>query len=243
MVEDEGVLRVLAALRPLGPLAVVLLLSGCALTGTATAGDATATAISAPASFAVDRSSAPPLPPAAETDVITVVVVGDSITAGTGPTDRADTPGPQSWLNGAWGAPLEFRGGWAVPGATTEQMQAGAAGLAADVLVLLGGTNDLATGVGWPASQEHLLGVVAAVAVGHVVLSAIPPSNSFPAPALDYNAQLAALALQQGWEFVDPWTAVNQAGSFAPGTSPDGVHPTPEVAAQAGGVIRASLLN
>ncbi|WP_369132742.1 SGNH/GDSL hydrolase family protein [Modestobacter sp. I12A-02662] len=235
-------IRVLPALRPLGLLAVLLLLSGCALTGTATAGNAAVPAVPATASPAADRSSAPPLPPATATDVVTVVVVGDSITAGTGPTDRADTPGPQSWQHGFWGAPLEFRGGWAVPGATTEQMRAGAAGLAADVLVLLGGTNDLATGVGWPASQEHLLGVVAAVGEGHVVLSAIPPSDFFPALVLDFNARLTALAQQQGWEFVDPWVAVSQGGAFAPGTSPDGIHPTPEVAAQAGAVIRAAVL-
>jgi acyl-CoA thioesterase-1 len=121
-------------------------------------------------------------------------------------------------------------------------MQAGAAGLAADVLVLMGGTNDLGTGVGWPASQEHLLGIVAAVGEGHVVLSAIPPLDFAPARVLDFNVQLAALAQQQGWEFVDPWVAVSQGGAFAPGTSPDGIHPTPEVAAQAGAVIRAAVL-
>ncbi len=233
--------RVLSALRLLGPLAVVLLLSGCALTGTTVAGNASSASASGLASPVAGPPPTRPLPRAAET-VLTVVLVGDSITAGTGPTDRADTPGPQSWQHGFWGAPLQFAGGWAVPGATTEQMQAGAAGLAGDVLVLMGGTNDLGTGVGWPASQQHLLGIVAGVHVAHVVLSAIPPLDYAPALVLDFNAQLAALAQQQGWEFVDPWVAVSQGGAFAPGTSPDGIHPTPEVAAQAGAVIRAAVL-
>jgi lysophospholipase L1-like esterase len=237
--------RVLSALLPLGPFAVLLLLSGCALTGTAVAENTPARSAPAAstASPAADRPSTPPLPPGAETDVVPVVVVGDSITAGTGPTDRADRPGPQSWQHGFWGAPLEFRGGWAVPGATTEQMRAGAAGLTADVLVLLGGTNDLATGVGWPASQEHLRGVVAAVDVDHVVLSAIPPSDTGPARAVEYNQRLADLSQEQGWEFVDPWVTVSQGGAWVPGTSPDGIHPTPEAAAQAGAVIRVAVLS
>jgi lysophospholipase L1-like esterase len=209
--------RASAVLRPLVLLVAVLLFSGA---GTAAAA----------------------VPLAQLVDVVTVVVVGDSITAGTAPDDRADDPGDQSWLNGAQGAPLDFRGGWAVPGATTQDMQDGAEGLGADVLVLMGGTNDINGDVEWATSEENLLGIVTEVDVDTVVLSAIPPFDRDPAAGLDYNAHLVQLAEQQGWEFVDPWVAFADDGAWAPETSGDGVHPTAEVAEQAGAVIREALL-
>lgn len=175
--------------------------------------------------------------------VTSVVVVGDSITAGAGPADRAENPGALSWLPSAQGSPLDFRGGWAVPGATTSDMLDNVMAYDADVVVVMGGTNDLTRGIDWSVSRANLVAIAGTVAADRVVLSAIPPLDAMPAAVLDYNRRSAELAALQGWDFTDPWTGVSQGGAFAPGTSTDGVHPTAEAAALAGQAIRAALLD
>lgn len=221
-------------------------LTGCAVAGStppAVGGpSSTGPGTVEPRSPVPSRPTGPPTP--GGTPVPTsVVVIGDSITAGAGAGDRAESPGPQSWLPGAQGAPLDFRGGWAVPGATTADMLANVAAYEADVAVVMGGTNDIAGGVDWSVSRANLLEIVARADVGRVVLSAIPPLDSQPAAVLRYNADAAELAAQQGWEFTDPWAGVSQGGAFAPGASPDGVHPSAEVADRAGAALREVLLH
>ena len=56
-----------------------------------------------------------------------------------------------------------------------------------------------------------------------------------------YNAALADLASRNGWTYLDPWGEVDAGGTFTPGASPDGVHPTPAVAAEVGDRIGRSL--
>ena len=171
------------------------------------------------------------------------VAVGDSITSWSPPAPDAGTPSSGSWVPAASAAPVQFGGGWAVPGARTADMLAHVTPYDADVLVLLGGTNDLAHGMPWAESSANLRAIVATAGVPDVVLSAIPPCDLRPEAVLAYNTQLVALAQAEGWTFVDPWTTVSQAGSYRPGTSVDGTHPTLATADQVGRELRRVVLD
>ncbi|MGY1693522.1 SGNH/GDSL hydrolase family protein [Geodermatophilus sp. SYSU D00814] len=172
-------------------------------------------------------------------------VVGDSITAGLdAPVEGTRVRGTGSWVPAADVAPLEFRGGWAVPGARTADMRAGVRPVEADVLVVLAGTNDVLGGVPWERTREDLLAAVAATGVTRVVLLAVPPIDVAPRAREDLNAHLAALAGERGWTSVDPWTDVaTDRGTFTAGASADGVHPTQPVADLVGTRVRTALLD
>jgi hypothetical protein len=116
-------------------------------------------------------------------------------------------------------------------------MLANVANVDADVLVLLGGTNDLARGVPWAETEGNLLGIVASVGPRAALFVAIPPNGADPAGRSAFNARLAALAHQVHWRFIDPWPGVAVNGSWRAGASVEGIHPTPQVAAAAGQVI------
>ncbi len=176
------------------------------------------------------------------------VVVGDLITAGTADVSRPmvgdRVQGDASWLPAAehesgW----DVVAGWAVPGATTGQMLVGVAptNWTADVLVVMGGTNDLTRGVPWEESATALQGIVAAVGAPTVVVVAIAPHDPRPAARCGYNAALADLAGRSGWTYLDPWGRFHAGGAFAPGASEDGTHPTATVAADAGTRIGRAL--
>ena len=235
------------------PLAAAVLaaLLASGLAGCRTAADDTtrgddATAAGATASTAdgpTASSSAPSPSPATVADVLRVAVVGDSITAGTGPNSSFESPGDQSWLIGAAGAPLAFVTGWAVPGTTSAQMRAGVGPMDADVLVLMAGTNDLQLGTPWEETRDQLLGIVDAVGVQRTVLLAVPPLDELPSQRLEFDQHAAELAREQDWTYADPWTEVAVGGSYVPGASSDGVHPTPATAAVAGAAVRQTLLD
>ncbi|NYJ04650.1 SGNH/GDSL hydrolase family protein [Petropleomorpha daqingensis] len=188
-------------------------------------------------------TAAGPAAPTTARKTISFVVVGDSITAGTQAIQGTEVPGTGSWIPGAEGEPLAFGGGWAVPGATTAAMRDGVARSDADAVVVLGGTNDLLQGVPWSVSRENLLAIVRTTGVDDVVLSTIPPCDRVPEQRQQYNDRLRALAADQGWHLVDPWTRADSDGSWVPGASGDGIHPTPEVAGQAGRLIRTAVLD
>ena len=175
--------------------------------------------------------------------VRSMVVVGDSITAGGESIRGPEVDGELSWIRSAVGPQLTFRGGWATGGATTADMRAAAAPMDADVLVLMGGTNDLVLGRPWEQTREDLLAVADTVGVDEVLLSAVPPHDDLPEAAVELNRQLQGLADEQGWQFVDPWTTASEAGTYRPGASLDGVHPTQRVAEEAGVAIREALLD
>jgi hypothetical protein len=117
---------------------------------------------------------------------------------------------------------LELTGGSALPGATTAQMLAGLHRVDADVPVVLAGTDDLQLAVPWEIVRDKLLAIVATAGVPE---------------------RLRALAGEQDWRLVDPWTAVRSDGAWVPGTTIDGIHPTAEVADRAGRAIRAAVLD
>ena len=177
-------------------------------------------------------------PASFSTGVRTYVAVGDSITAGmVQATDSLSAPGATSWLNGETAARLQRVGGWAYPGTTTADMRAGFVRTPADVLVLLAGTNDLARGIPWEVTEANLVAIAAQAGTRNLLLVAIPPSDANPPARTAFNARLAALAGRAQWRFVDPWTGVAVDGAWAPGTTVEGIHPTPEIAAAAGRVI------
>ena len=203
------------------------------------------------ASPAAPTSAAPSSQAPATTDPATprtFVAVGDSITAGA--TDVSQplvgdrVQGDGSWLPAAEQASgLDLVAGWAVPGATTADMLAGVepTDWTADVLVVMAGTNDLARDLPWQESAADIEGVVAAAGAPTVVVVAIAPNDPRPAARNGFNAALADLAGRNGWIYLDPWTEVDAGGAFTPGASPDGVHPTPAVAAEVGDRIGRSL--
>jgi hypothetical protein len=170
------------------------------------------------------------------------VVVGDSITAGGEALAGREVPDGGSWVPAAAGEPLTFGGGWAVPGATTADMRSGVRPVDGDVLVLMGGTNDLAQGVEWAATRDNLLTVTRTLRIDDVLLAAVPPFDPDPEAATTLDERLQALAAEQDWTFVDPWVAVREDGGYAEGASLDGIHPVQQVADDAGRRIRSALL-
>ncbi|MGY1845022.1 SGNH/GDSL hydrolase family protein [Modestobacter sp. SYSU DS0875] len=222
-----------SAARGVGVIAVLaVLLTGC---GPAGGGGS---AEPGPAASSSASAAAPATP-----DSVTVAVVGDSITAGVDPEDSEADPGEESWLLGADAPPLDVGTGWAVPGTTTAQMRDGVTAFDADVLVVMAGTNDLQRDVPWSDTRENLVRLVDEADVEPVVLAAVPPLDSRPADAVAFNGRLADLADAQGWTFIDPWSEFSSEGSYRPGASPDGVHPTPMVAFAVGRAVRDALLS
>ncbi len=178
----------------------------------------------------------------AASEEVALVVVGDSLTAGSVALEDGEVQGERSWIPAAVGDPLALEGGWAVPGATTADMRGGVTRVAGDVLVLMAGTNDLSAGRDWTASRDDLLSITRTLRIDEVVVSSIPPFAPRPEAAVAYNEQLQQLALEQGWTFVDPWAPFSRDGAWAEGATADGVHPTQEVADEAGRTIRAAVL-
>jgi hypothetical protein len=181
-------------------------------------------------------------PGPADSAVHTFVSVGDSITAGSTAVQGIAPPGVGSWIQAAALQPLRYEGAWAVPGATTADMLAGVTPMAADTLILLGGTNDVLHGWDADGSLERLVAVADTVGIDDVVLVAIPPLDPHPAAAVAFNRRLAELAGQQRWRFVDPWEGIGENGVYLAGATTDGVHPVPEAADLVGRRIRAALL-
>lgn len=238
--------RLLRAGLVAGLVIVLAVVTGCAgdrfpnaqgSGGVSAAGKATSTTTDEPGSGSAGTAPSP-------ARSIGFGVVGDSLTVGPGAALGAVPDGSGSWLPAARGAPLEFRGGWALPGARTGDMRAGVGRVDAAVLVVLAGTNDVLEGIPWQVGRRNLLAVVAAAGIDEVVLVAVPPLDQAPFAAAAYAFGLAELAADRGWQYVDPWTADADPGTgrWAPGASLDGIHPTPPVADRAGRVIRAALL-
>ena len=199
------------------------------------AGDPTGAADSTPTPT---TSPAPPPPP------VRLVAVGDSITVAGGdiPTGVFTD---LSWVRYAVGEPVVSAGGWAVSGATTAQMAAGFAPPTGEpyVLVIFGGTNDVGLDLPFSKSAPNLVAIAdRATDAQRVIVTAIPPLTGREAQAARYNADLAALAAQQGWTFVDPMAPVSVDGRWVDGMTHDGIHPTATGAQLIGAGIRAALL-
>ena len=170
----------------------------------------------------------PSTPPAAHS---TFAVVGDSITAGGEVISDARVGGSASWVPAAAEASgLTFVGGWAVPGATTEDALVSVVPDDADVLVVMLGTNDVLRDRPWEESAADLAGIAASAGERLVAVVTIAPSDPVPDARRAYNAQLAQLAVEQGWALVDPWADVESGDRFVAGATTDGTHLTDQAA-------------
>lgn len=184
-----------------------------------------------------------PLPEPTE-GAIRMAAVEDSITAGDSIDLSGGRPGPQSWVSYAVGSDVEFVGGWAEWGATTERMAEALRGpLDADVLVILAGTND----AGWVEHQQigaNLERIAKNAEVGTVLLSSVPPIDSSGGRIVELNAYFERFAAQQGWEWVDAAAGLRSGDGegFAEGMSYDGVHPTEQGARVLGEAIGEAVV-
>ena len=184
-------------------------------------------------------SPSPPPPPP-----VRLVAVGDSITVAGGDIQTGFFT-DLSWVRYAVGEPVVPAGGWAVSGATTAQMAAGFIPPTGDpyVLVIFGGTNDVSLDLPFATSAPNLVAIAErAQDAQRVIVTAIPPLTGREAQAAQYNADLAALAAQQGWTFVDLMAPVSVDGRWVDGMTHDGIHPTAAGAQLIGTGIRQALL-
>ncbi len=209
--------------------AVLLTLAGC--TGE----------VAPPTAARVSEASADP--------PVAAVAVGDSITEMDSPDFDAGQIGQGSWAWWAIGRGVAVLGGWAHAGATTDDMlegvqNAGVGDPHPDVLVLMGGNNDIDWGIPTEDTLDDLVQIAALVHAPRVVLSAVAPEDGLGEETLALDARLAALAQQHGWQYVDPMTDCRDAdGDYRPGTSLDGVHPTEQAAAHIGVALHEALLH
>jgi len=169
-------------------------------------------------------------------------VVGDSITAGGEVISDARVGGSASWVPAAARASgLTFVGGWAVPGATTEDALAAVVPGDADVVVVMAGTNDVMQRRPWEESAANLARIAAAAGERVVAVVTIAPTDLVPEARRSYNARLAELAVERGWVLVDPWTDVESGDRFVAGTTTDGTHLTDAAAQLVGLRLGAQL--
>lgn len=173
---------------------------------------------------------------------VTIVALGDSLTAGYGLADQTQGLVPQleGWLK-ARGADVTIQNA-GVSGDTTAGGLARvgwALGPEADALIVTLGGNDLLRGIDPAASKASLDGIMKeAEARGLPVLLVAmkAPGNFGPEYKAAFDGMYAELAAQYGAVLVDDFfTGLRAAGadpsdpaSLAAYMQPDGIHPNPE---------------
>lgn len=216
----------------------ILGLAGCA--------SAEAQPVAAPA--APVQVEVTPTPEPAPVIPITVAAVGDSITA----WGAAD--GVNNWTEFLTSGPVVVNtdDGWAVGGTKLAEQAAGILPIHSDVLVVMGGTNDMgtprwATPIGERLASLDII-VVKSQATRVLIMACAPRSTDGrlpgdPAWVTEWNTAAAELAALRGWDFVDPWTDVRAAdGTWAsPAYTVEGVHPTPEASALVAARVAAKI--
>ena len=161
----------------------------------------------------------------------TVAVVGDSLSAGS-PLLASGEIDPDTWVAQLPSAAIVLKGGWAVAGATSTAMRAGASHVDADVLVIMAGTNDVRSGLPLSETEANLIAIRRIVGGGSVLVTAIPPDDAFQTQTASFNLSLQSFVRSHGWSWVDPWGPVRVGQRYRPGMSDDGVHPVRAAAAQ-----------
>lgn len=156
---------------------------------------------------------------------VRVGIFGDSISEANSPDFNSGRFGSTSWASHL-GEGFAFAGGWAKSGAKTANMLDKAAPLSADVLVVIAGTNDYASGVPFNETAENLDHIVATAGVQRVIVSTVPPNDIDPEAATGFNERLAVHARARGWVLVDAMAGLRSGDRFAPGMTSDGIHPT-----------------
>lgn len=180
----------------------------------------------------------PPPAPQPSAEAIRMAAVGDSITDADSVDIDGGIPGPESWVSYAVGADLEFVGGWAEWGATTERMTEAMGGpFDADVLVILAGTNDVSWSTPVAEIGENLSEIAEHAGIADVVLSSVPPNDFAAEETTALNEYLERFAAESGWHWVDAAAGLRDGDRFAAGMSDDGVHPTEQGARLLGEAI------
>lgn len=190
------------------------------------------------------RGGPPTLAPTAEptAGALQLAAVGDSITDANSPDFAAGDLGTQSWVSHAIGSDIAFAGGWAAWGATTAEIAENVSAVDADVLVIMAGTNDTALGIPFAESAANIAEIVQTIGIDQVLISGIPPIDHAPEVAAQFNARLATLARERGWEWVDAGAAVRtESLTFASDMATDGVHPTTRGARRLGETLGAAI--
>lgn len=187
-------------------------------------------------------SSAQTTPPATTTTVapVRIGIFGDSISEANSPDFGSGRFGSTSWAS-YLGEDFAFAGGWAKSGATTADMLEHAEPLTADVVVVLAGTNDYASGVPFTETAENLDSIVTAAAVERVIVSTVPPNDIDPEAATAFNERLVAHARARDWFLVDAMAGLRSGDRFAPGMTSDGIHPTEAGAKSIGAAIADAI--
>ena len=217
--------------------ATVLLIAGCGTSSPQTALSSAGTV--SPSIIPATASPWTPLPSAA----ITVSIVGDSNSTGFSGNLQAGLNNGAAWAAHLPRGSFSIAGGWAVDGSSTTDMADAATTVPpADVVVILGGTNDLALGQPTETTTEQIIRIAQTVSARQTVLAAIPPFDPRPGDAVALNASLADLAADRGWLYVDPWSRMRQGdGTWTAAYRTDGIHTTPAGYALAGESIAAAL--
>lgn len=173
----------------------------------------------------------------------TIAVVGDSNSTGFSGTLEAGLGNGSAWAASLPADRFTVAGGWAVDGSTTTVMADAAAAVpAADIVVILGGTNDLAWGEATETTLAEVVRIADTVTAGQIVIAAIPPFDALAQEAIALNAALADLAQQRGWVFVDPWREMRQPdGTWVADYRTDGIHTSPDGYARAGQTLGDEL--
>lgn len=215
--------RVARAALPAGLLVACLALSGCALESALG---------SEPSSVPTPVATETPAPP------IGLVVVGDSLASGDGHDGTPEDPG--SWRMHLTGN-LEVVDGWWRNGATTKTMADNLPLSRGDVLIVMGGTNDVALDVPVEDTRESIERIVQKVSADDVIVCAIPPFDKDAEAAEKLNSEFQELAAESGWAWVDPWEFFRDGDKWTAGASSDGIHPTEPVYRSVGLVISEAV--
>ena len=173
---------------------------------------------------------------------VTIVALGDSLTAGYGLADQNDGLVPQleSWLK-AKGADVVVQNA-GVSGDTTAgglSRIGWALGPEADALIVTLGGNDLLRGLDPAGSRANLEGIlkeVQARGLPVLLVAMAAPTNFGPEYKTAFDAMYADLATQYGALLAEDFFAGLRAAGADPGDpaslaaymQPDGIHPNPE---------------
>ena len=218
-----------------------VLLSGCA--GEPAASPETTTA--GPTSTPSPDPTSPPAsnPTSTPSGPVALTLVGDSNSTGFSGTLEAGIAAQTAWVALLPAEQYTFVGGWAIDGSTTTDMADAATPVAgAELLVILGGTNDLAYGIPTDVTLREVVRISETVQAPSVAVAAIPPSDFLPEEARALNAELAALAADRGWIFLDPWVQMrDEDGSWVAAFRTDGIHTSPDGYAAAASQIALQL--
>lgn len=158
----------------------------------------------------------------------TVEVYGDSIAVADSPNFADAEPGSSSWTHYINDKGLRFVGGSAQGGRTSGEASGEDRGIQSTFVVYGLGTNDLRTDVPFEEFEGNAREFAATQVSNErfVVVKLGPMDDRAPDDVQSWNGQLEALAEEEGWIMVDPWTGMRDGNNArVDGDSEDGLHP------------------